>query len=141
MQRILAVLIILVAACKAATAPTGLDPTILFHNAGQYAPVLNADLTFIWWDQSGQVQQTVIPWGGTACIKFTATTPADSVRFEFFMGDTTGASGAWYKQWSPWFDPATGITRDTAAYPHGAEYWWFDWSKNPYAGTLLSAPC
>ena len=146
MNRYLVLAVMLLAACsKDSTGPKkptpGLDPVVLFNNAGPYSPVQDA-VVFTWYDQSGQVQQTTIPWGTQTCIKFTATKLADSVRFMFFAGDTTGQIGHFYKQWSPWFDPKTGIPNAGAgAYPYGAEYWWFDFTKNPYAGTLPAAPC
>jgi len=135
-------LLVLLAACTNPAGLQGKDPTVLFNNVGQYSPIPNSQITFTWFDQSGQVQQTKIPWGTQTCIKFTATKLADSVRFELFAGDTTGTNGTFFKGSSPWFDPQTGIPNAGAgAYPNGAEYWWFDFTKNPFSGNPASSPC
>jgi len=140
MNRYLVLAVMLLAACGNPSGPQGLDPTVLFYNFGSGAPIQGAEITFIWRDASGQMQKTAIPWSARVCIQFTSTTPTDSVRYEYFAGDTTGRNGAWFKASGPWFNPQTGVASD-AAYPDGAEYWWFDFTKNPYAGTQKSAPC
>jgi len=105
--------------------PAGLDPIVLVRNSA--GPI---DLELTWFDQSGQVSTTVIGIGQTACVKFLATLPTDSVRFIAAMGvsslDTLrGAEGTKYhKTWSPWFNPLTGLpTARADQYPFGAEFW------------------
>lgn len=121
LQRVVwaAVLAIAVAAvgCKD-QGPQGLDPVVLAKNQQNVLPVV-----ITWFDQSGQVQVTPVPANGQTCIHFTSTLATDSVRYVVTVGDTTGANGPWAKQWSPWFDPLTGVTADAAEYPFGAEYW------------------
>jgi len=135
-------MVITLAACsKSPAGPAGLDPIVLTKNLQSTYP---ASIT--WWDQSGQVQRTVLSSNSTTCVKFTATNLADSVRFEIVIGDTTGGPGQpeWYKQWSPWFDPKTGVGPDVHSYPYGAEFWTLDIVQVP-SSTLLkavsSAPC
>jgi len=141
MRYAIAMLILLAACSKSPAGPGGLDPTVAFYNFGPYAPIQGTEITFVWRDASDQVQTTSIPWGSHICIKFTSTLPTDSVRYEYFAGDTTGNSGQWFKASGPWFNPQTGVASDAAAYPNGAEYWWFDFTKNPYVGTQDKAPC
>ncbi len=133
-------LLVLLAACSNASGPPGLDPIVLAKNNQSTYP---ASIT--WWDQSGQVQQTVLPGASTTCVKFTATNLADSVRFEIVVGDTTSTTTEWYKQWSPWFDPKTGLSSQPGVYPNGAEFWTLNIpASNPGATVLTvvaSAPC
>jgi len=121
-----ALLLLALAACaKDSGGPAGLDLIVRVHNAA--GPI---DLEITWFDQSGQVSTTVVGIGQTACVKFLSTLPTDSVRFITAMGvsslDTLrGAEGTKYsKQWSPWFNPLTGLpTARADQYPFGAEFW------------------
>lgn len=126
-------------ACGDASGPQGLDPIVLAENTqGIFRAVI------VWWDQSGKREETVIPAFSTTCVKFVSTLATDSVRFLVVVGDTTGANGQpWAKQWSPWFNPKTGVTSDKAVYPDGAEYWTMTISDAPGAimKTVKSAPC
>lgn len=130
--------IALMLACGDGSGPLGLDPIVLVENQQGIFP---ASIT--WWDQSGKVQSTILPSHQTTCVKFVTTTATDSARFVITLGDTTGANGAWAKQWSPWFDPKTGLAKDTVEYPHGAEFWTLTLTDGP--GILMkpvaAAPC
>lgn len=135
----LALLLLLVACSKDSTGPAGLDPIVLARNNQGTVPA-----TLTWWDQSGQSKTSVLPAFGALCAKFTSTTLADSVRFEIVVGDTTGANGSWSKQWSPWFDPKTGVTSAASgSYPDGAEFWTLDVASTTdiLMRTVKSAPC
>jgi len=150
MPRTLLLLAALLAACgeqsPTALSLHGLDPTVLIANkAGPEAVI------FTWFDQSGQVSTVTVAMGVTQCVKFTATTLADSVRFIAAMGNTTsldtlpGPLGTpWSKSWSPWFDPATGLPKaSTGSYPFGAEYWTLT-VATPYGllmTTVKDPPC
>lgn len=110
--------VMVLAACgKDGTGPKGLDPTVLVTNAA--GP---DTLHLTWFDQSGQVAVFHIAMGTSACVHFTSTLPADSVRFFVIMGDSTPGHQYAY-QFSPWFDPATGVGPDSTQYPFGAENW------------------
>lgn len=135
-------LTLMITACGDSSGPGGLDPIVLATNdQGTYLPVV-----ITWWDQSGQALETTVPSFTQRCIKFTSTTPTDSVRYEVVVGDTTGANGPWSKQWSPWFDPRTGIpTANASAYPHGAEFWTVVVNDQTGSGAVMQAvekaPC
>jgi len=127
-------------------AAAGLDPIVLVKN--QTGPT---ELSMTWFDQSGQKLTTVVGIGQTACIKFTSTTPADSVRFIVAMGtsstDTSPppyTGNKWVKQWSPWFDPKTGLVPNNPVdYPFGAEFWTLDVPSTwfIYLQPVQTAPC
>jgi hypothetical protein len=116
----LLLLLVLLAACGDAGGPQGLDPIVLADNVQGAYP---ASIT--WFDQSGQVQHTVLPGFVETCVKFVSTKATDSVRYIVVVGDTTDPNASWSKQWSPWFDPLTGIPSESVVdqYPDGAEYW------------------
>lgn len=118
MRHVFPVLLLVAIACSDGSGPKGLDPTVKMDNGTGDGP-----LTLVWWDQSGQTQTFVASPHSTACAKFISTTPADSVRFLAFAGDTTGTNGAWSMRWSFWFDPATGITASELGRTNGGEYW------------------
>lgn len=144
MKRLAVLATILLAACtKDPAGLKGLDPTVLFNNVSPGAPNVGGTVTMVWYDQSGQVSKTDIPFGESRCVKFIATTLADSVRFVIYAGDTLSTTAPWMKQASIWFNPQTGApTTDVAKnYPNGAEYWVFDWSKTPYVWNPDKAPC
>lgn len=134
------------AACGDSSAPGGLDPIVSFKNQSIYTVAMN------WWSQSGRASHTVITPSDSVCIVFLAANQFDSVRYEIDDSTYRPAGQGWTKQWSPWFDPRTGIpTASPEEYPYGAEYWVIVWGgrlgptygadSNRYATTLPTAPC
>jgi len=123
MSRLLAIACI--AACSGATGPktitppAGLDPVVRGINPSATA------LYVAWYSQSGLSQVDTFPGSSDRCTVFTSASPVDSLRFVAWIGDTLGAG--WSKQTSPWFDPRSGVSSDSALnalnYPHGAEFW------------------
>src|SRR5437879_5474271 len=100
------ILLAFLAACHSTTEPKGLDPVVLITNTGG-GPM---PIILTWWDYSGQVATWTVPVGATQCIHFVTTLPTDSVRFMVFSGDSTpGSQFGYLKEWSPWFDPKTGL--------------------------------
>lgn len=120
--------------------PLGLDPIVLVSNPqSTYSPVVLA-----FYDQSGQAQVNTFAPFESRCVEFTSASEADSVRFVVVVGDTLGQHGPYSKQWSPWFDPRTGIPgANPDEYPHGLEYWKL--TVNDQAGAsiefLADPPC
>lgn len=142
MRYALALLLVVTLACGDSNGPKGLDPTVLFNNFTPGAPNVGGTVTMVWYDQSGQVLKTDIPFSESRCIQFIATRLADSVRFEMYAGDTTSTSSPWWKAWSPWFNPQTGfVNAAPGAYPNGAEYWIIDFSKTTWISNPDKAPC
>lgn len=145
MKRIL-FLTLLVACSKDSSGPAGLDPTVSFKNVSPYIVAMD------WYAQSGLASHTVIRSGDSTCIIFLSTSRTDSVRFVIDDSTYRPAGTGWAKQWSPWFDPTTGITTTNAAdFPLGAEYWVYVWGGKlgPAYGadsaynstTVAKAPC
>jgi len=108
------VLLALLAACSSASGPQGLDPTVSFKNASPYTVAMD------WYAQSGLAKHTVIPTGDSLCIVFFSSGATDSVRYVIDDSTYRPAGTGWSKQWSPWFNPQTGITADAVSYPDGA---------------------
>ena len=134
---IILVLATALAACGSSTGPQGKDPTVLMDNQSSIGTI-----TLVWWDQSGQQATFATGPHQSLCAIFTATTLADSVRFMVYVGDTLSTSGdsRWSKNWSPWFDPATGLpTAGPGAYPDGAEYWTATMTDITYPGVVMGA--
>jgi len=135
-------LLLLAIGCSDSSGPQGKDPTVLIQN---HFTNPTGPITLVWWDQSGQQATFVAASGQNVCAKFTATAATDSVRYMVWVGDTTSTSGSspWFKTWSPWFDPATGVTADALAYPDGAEYWTAQGTEYPgvVMRTVASPPC
>ena len=98
---LLTVAAVLCAACKDSMAPVklhGPDPTVLVQNQIAAGP----DTVFLtWWDQSGAVTTFSVAPGVTACTHFSATLPADSVRFHVQASHLSSTS----TQDSRWFLP------------------------------------
>ena len=146
-----ALLLLALAACaKDSGGPAGLDPIVLFNNVLPGAPNVGGTVTMVWYDQSGQVSKTEIPFEASRCIKFVTTRLADSVRFEMYAGDTLSTTSPWWRGWSPWFDPLTGGSSMFADmpdslrernFPNGAEYWVVDFSKQPWMWNPPEPPC
>ena len=140
------VVLVAVLACGDSSGPKGLDPIVSFENQSPYKVAMN------WWSQSGLVSHTEINVGDSTCIVFLAADANDSVRYEIDDSTYRPVGTGWSKQWSPWFDPRSGIpTANPSEYPYGAEYWVIIWGgklgpaygadSNKYATTLPARPC
>jgi len=135
---------LLLAACSSSPAgPKGKDPTVLVINQAT-----DSGFYLTWYDQSGQISTTRTPADSQQCVHFTSSSPADSVRYTWFIGDTVDQYHTWARGETIWFNPATGVVADTAAYPFGAEYWTIritGASSGSYfqviAKAVASAPC
>lgn len=153
MNRYLLAAIILLAACgKESTAPAkpaGLDPTVSFSNVSLYPVAMD------WYSQSGLASHTRINAGDSTCIIFLSAGLLDSVRYviddsTYRPANSLGSS----RQWSPWFDPTTGIVKNgipQGNYPYGMEYWVIVWGGHigpkygadslKYSAIVATPPC
>lgn len=149
-MKYVALLLLLVACSKSAPSgppdPTGLDPTVSFRNVSPY------DVAMDWYSKSGLSLHTKILRGDSTCIIFLSASSVDSVRYVIDDSTYRPANSGWSMQWSPWFDPKTGIPNAGAgAYPYGLEYWVIVWGGHigpaygadsmKYSAVIATPPC